>query len=77
MDNIFEININDLKKEIPMYSVGTLLVCKDEGKIYVHLCTPESKNNPIWTQLTSDYDLEMKFKAQSTVEKVKWLFSNH
>lgn len=77
MDNIFEININDLEKEIPMYSVGTLLVCKDEGKIYVHLCTPESKNNPIWTQLTSDYDLEMKFKAQSTVEKVKWLFSNH
>ena len=53
MDNIFEININDLKKEIPMYSVGTLLLCKDEGKIYVHLCTPESKNNPIWTQITS------------------------
>ena len=77
MDSIFEININDLEKEIPIYSVGTLLVCKDEGKIYVHLCTPESKNNPIWTQLTSDYDLEMKFKTQSTLEKVKWLFSNH
>lgn len=77
MDNIFEIHIDDLEKEIPMYSVGTLLVCKNEGKIYVHLCTPESINKPIWTQLTSDDELEMKFKAKSTVEKVKWLLNNH
>lgn len=77
MENMFEIHIDDLEKEIPMYSVGTLLVCKNEGKIYVHLCTPESTNKPIWTQLTSDYDLEMKFKALSTVEKVRWLLGNH
>ena len=77
MDNIIEININDLEKEIPFHSVGTMLVCKKEYKIYVHLCTTESINKPIWTQLTTDYELEMKFKAKSTVDKVKWLLSNH
>lgn len=76
MDNIHEIDMDCLSQDIPKYPIGTLLVCKKEDKIYAHLCTPESINKPIWIQLTSDYELEMKFKSQSTVEKVKWLLAN-
>lgn len=76
MDRIYEINMDDLEKEIQSRLIGTMLVCSNNGKIYTHLVTSESVNKPVWTQLTSDYELEMKFKTQSTVDKVKWLF-NH
>lgn len=76
MENIYEINMNDLEKEISNYPIGTSLVCENDGKIYIHLCTSESIKKPIWTQLTSNYELENKFKAKSTVEKVKWLFGS-
>ena len=74
MENIVEINMDDLEKEFTRFPIGTMLICKNEDKIYTCLCVPESIKKPIWTQLTSDYELEMKFKAISTVEKVKWLF---
>lgn len=73
MDNIFEININDLEKEIPFHSVGTLLVCKSEDKIYTYLCKPTSEEKPVWTQLTTECDLVKKLKEMSIVDKVKWL----
>ena len=76
MDNIYEINMDDLEKEYKNFPIGTMLVCKNEDKIYTCLCKSESIKKPIWTQLTSDYELERKFKAKSTVEKVKWLFSH-
>ena len=76
MDNIYEIKMDDLEKEIHKYPIGTSLVCEDEGKIYTYLCKSESTKKPIWTQLTSDYELERKLKAMSTVEKVKWLFGS-
>lgn len=79
MDNIYEINMDDLEKEIHKYPIGTSLVCEDDGKIYIHLCTSESIKKPVWSQFPFDYELERKInaiKTKSTVEKVKWLFGN-
>ena len=81
MDNIYEIKMDDLKKEIQKYPIGTSLVCENDGKIYMHLCTSESIKKPVWSQLLFDYELENKInairamsKAMSTVDKAKWLF---
>lgn len=76
MNNIYEIDMDCLSQNIPKHPIGTLFVCKKEDKIYTHLCTPESISKPVWSQLTSDYELGIKFKSQSTIEKVKWLLSN-
>lgn len=81
MDNIYEIKMDDLEKEIHKYPIGTSLVCENDGKIYMHLCTSESIKKPVWSQLLFDYELENKInairvmsKAMSTVDKAKWLF---
>ena len=73
MDNIIEININDLEKEFTKFPAGTMLVCKNEDKIYTYLCKPASEEKPVWKQLTSEYDLAKKLKEMSVVDKVKWL----
>lgn len=82
MDNIYEIKMDDLKKEIQKYPIGTSLVCENDGKIYMHLCTSESSEKPVWSQLLFDYELERRItaiktmsKTMSTVEKVKWFRS--
>lgn len=78
MENIYEINMNDLEKEIHKYPIGTSLVCENDGKIYMHLCKSESIKKPVWSQLPFDYELEKRItaiKTMSTVEKVKWFGS--
>lgn len=77
MDNIYEIKIDNLEKEIHKYPIGTLLVCENDEKIYMHLCTSKSSEKPVWSQLLFYYELERRIaaiKAMSTVDKAKWLF---
>ena len=42
MENIVEINMDDLEKEFTRFQIGTMLICKNEDKIYTCLCVPES-----------------------------------
>lgn len=67
-----EICMNDLEKVYKDYPVGTCLVCEENEKIYMYLCTSKDTEKPYWTQFALEYDIPKKLKSMPVVDKLKW-----